>query len=69
MYFTGEINMPKKEEKKEKQPASNYNYVSIPKFLVDKIDDLLKTREDYRSRAEFVNECIRARLKELGYIK
>jgi len=47
-----------------------YVTIKIPKELADLIDKVIESKRfGYRSRAEFINEAIRQKLRELGYIK
>ncbi|BBL45986.1 ribbon-helix-helix domain-containing protein [Metallosphaera sedula] len=47
-----------------------YVTIKIPSELAELIDKVIESkRYGYRSRAEFVNEAIREKLRQLGYIK
>lgn len=55
--------------KKEKEGRNGYARVSIPIELIKYIDMIIKSKKyGYRSRAEFICEAIRIRLRELGYL-
>lgn len=48
----------------------DYATIKIPEELAELIDKVIESRRfGYRSRAEFVAEAIREKLRELGYIK
>jgi len=47
--------------------VEKYVSVSIPKSLIDKIDEVIESNEfGYSSRAEFMKEAVREKLKQLG---
>ena len=47
--------------------ADGYINISIPKELIKKVDNLIEKGEyGYTSRAEFIKEAIREKLKSLG---
>ncbi len=52
----------------EKSARARWVNLSIPKQLADVIDDAVKSGKlGYRSRADFVIDAVRIRLRDLGY--
>ncbi len=55
---------------KVKDYSKNYVTVKLHKDLAERIDEVLKSgRYGYRSRAEFVAEAVRDKLRALGFIR
>jgi metal-responsive CopG/Arc/MetJ family transcriptional regulator len=51
-------------------PKRDYVSVSLPKPLMDIVDEIVESEKPlYSSRAEFINDAVRIRLRELGKIK
>jgi len=51
-------------------PEKDYVTVKLPRELAEYIDVVIKERKfGYRSRAEFVAEAVREKLRQLGYLK
>jgi len=52
---------------KNMSPATNYDVVSVPKNVMNKVKEILKTEKvtGYRNPTEFVLDCIRRRLEEI----
>jgi len=50
-------------------PRKRYRTISIPEELVEKIEQVVAGGYGYTSLSEFVKECLRNRLRELGFSK
>ena len=51
-------------------PGKGWVSVSLPEDLVRIIDEVVRDKKfGYRNRQDFVIDCIRVRLRELGYLK
>ncbi|MEM4297049.1 MAG: ribbon-helix-helix domain-containing protein [Nitrososphaerota archaeon] len=50
---------------KQKKPQRKFVTISLPRELVEEIDDVLSSGHAYESRPEFVKDAVRRRIEEL----
>jgi metal-responsive CopG/Arc/MetJ family transcriptional regulator len=56
---------------KKEKPKITYTTISVPNFLIQRIDSVVDQREKYgyQNRADFVFESIREKLRKLGVLE